>query len=500
MEVPDALGPCLSPFKTLEGKSGESKEESTDSWMGIYINGFKVGYSHSRESLLGKNRDRIKKSWSESLMRVSRLGGEPVEIATSQEAHFDGQGNLLEVNVRTKMSESETLIRAEISPGEIVFKSGKEIIKQLPYEGQFYLDVPIKSVLKQQDSVQEKTYSFRLLDFISYGLAESTLEVLGKEEVLVLGQKMALWHTRTQTAYAVPVTVEEWVDEEGRVWKSVMHAAFLTSTSIRMSKEKAVEVSKENFDIAYSSLISSNVSFDNARAVKSVTFKISGISPEMVKHFPLENGTQEILDVRDDGTLFRTSSVVFSEKSASLFPINGEEIQRYLRSTTFCQSEDPDIQAAAHAIVGKERNSWKAAKKIAEWVRKKMTSTYDVGFATAAEILKNPRGDCSEFTVLMVALCRAVGIPARAAVGVMYGRGIFAYHIWPEVYVGRWVGLDSRWLAVDQATGEYFTDATHIKFGQSALDENLFKEVTQAVSEIIGKIRLEVVDYSKEIP
>jgi hypothetical protein len=77
----------------------------------------------------------------------------------------------------------------------------------------------------------------------------------------------------------------------------------------------------------------------------------------------------------------------------------------------------------------------------------------------------------------------------------MYGGGIFGYHMWPEVYVGRWVGLDAKWLAKDKQSGEYYTDATHIKFGESALDENIFKEMVQAISEIIGKIKLEVVDY-----
>jgi len=152
----------------------------------------------------------------------------------------------------------------------------------------------------------------------------------------------------------------------------------------------------------------------------------------------------------------------------------------------------------ARGIVEEERNAWLAAKKIAEWVNKRMTPNYDVGFASAKEILRNREGDCSEYTVLAVTLYRAVGIPARAAVGIMYARGIFAYHMWPEVYVGRWIGLDAKWLAVDEKSGEYYTDATHIKFGRSLLGENIFKEMAEAVSEIIGRLKLEIIDYSLE--
>jgi hypothetical protein len=124
-----------------------------------------------------------------------------------------------------------------------------------------------------------------------------------------------------------------------------------------------------------------------------------------------------------------------------------------------------------------------------------MTANYDVGFATAREILKNREGDCSEHTVIAVALCRAVGIPARAAVGIMYAGGLFAYHMWPEVYVGRWVDLDAKWLATDEETGELYTDATHLKMGRSNLDENIFEEMVSAIAEIIGKLELEIIDF-----
>jgi transglutaminase-like putative cysteine protease len=96
-----------------------------------------------------------------------------------------------------------------------------------------------------------------------------------------------------------------------------------------------------------------------------------------------------------------------------------------------------------------------------------------------------------------VALSRAVGIPSRAAVGLMYGDGMFAYHMWPEVFVGEWVALDPKWPAVDPATGETYTDATHIKLGHSYLDADMFREMVGSISEVIGNLKLEVVDYSE---
>ena len=81
---------------------------------------------------------------------------------------------------------------------------------------------------------------------------------------------------------------------------------------------------------------------------------------------------------------------------------------------------------------------------------------------------------------------------------IMYGQDIFAYHMWPEGYAGRWIGLDSKWLAVDKKSGQYYTDATHIKFGRSNLDENIFQEMLLAISEIIGHLKLEIIDYYQD--
>jgi hypothetical protein len=77
----------------------------------------------------------------------------------------------------------------------------------------------------------------------------------------------------------------------------------------------------------------------------------------------------------------------------------------------------------------------------------------------------------------------------------MCGDGFFAYHMWPEVYVGQWMDMDPKWFQVDPSTGEYYTDATHIQLGTTELDENLFIEMVKTTSEIIGRLRLKVIEY-----
>lgn len=456
----------------------------------------KVGYSVNQEFSVMRNGQRFKKSSDKLWMRVSRLGSNPVEISTIQESFYDALGKPLESILRTKMSESETIIKAEIGRDKVIFRSVDRMIKELPFEGEFYFETPVNKIIEENGLQPGQKYTFRVLDFTTYSLVDTHVEVVGREDVLILGKRLNLWHIKEKVNSVIPISVDEWIDEKGNSLKSISKTGFVNLTAIRMPKEKAQEISEKNFDIAFSTIIKSNIILENPQEVQAAKYKLSGIPTERIKSLPFDERSQKIVEIGKDYVLIQTSSQIFKEEEAASLPVEKEEFRSFLQPTSFCQSDDPEIKKTAEEIIGEEKNSWRAAKKIAEWMRKEMTSTYDVGFADAREVWRNREGDCSEHTVLTVALIRAAGIPARAAVGIMYGGGIFAYHMWPEVYVGRWIGLDAKWLAIDKKTGEYYTDATHIKFGQSLLDENIFREMAQAVAEIIGLLQLEIIDYS----
>ena len=483
---------------TAQDERAEKTAPVKEAWMGVYMKGVKIGYSHSREFELIQEGKTFQKSIQESYMKVSRLGSNPVEIRTAQDSLYDALGNPVETIIRTRLSVNETVIKAEVMPERIVFYSGDKITKELSYTEEFHFGVPLEKIIEEDGLNAGRKYTFKILEPLTQSLIHISFEVLQEESVLLLGEQMSLWHVRTRMTDVFPIIMDEWIDAKGEIWKSISDAGFLHTTSIRMPREKALELSEENLDIAFSMLITSNIEFPRPQEVQSVTFKVSGIPTEKLKELPFDGKSQTLLELEEDHALIQTQSLVFAEKGAASFPIEGEEFSRYLASTTFCQSDDPDVVEVAEAIVGDERNAWVAAKKIAEWVAYEMEPNYDVGFASATEILENREGDCSEHTVLMVALCRSVGIPARAAVGVMYGEGIFAYHMWPEVYVGEWVGLDAKWLAVDKRSGEYYTDATHIKLGDSALDEGIFQEMGQAMAGVIGNLTLEVLKYKED--
>ena len=68
----------------------------------------------------------------------------------------------------------------------------------------------------------------------------------------------------------------------------------------------------------------------------------------------------------------------------------------------------------------------------------------------AALILKSKAGDCTEHSVLTIAILRSLKIPSRAVVGLILSEkflteeNVFVYHMWVEAYENdRWVLVDS---------------------------------------------------------
>ena len=97
--------PLETSFFSKDLESSEKK--ISESWMGVYMEGIKVGYSLNQEYSFLKNGQRCRKERDELKIKVSRLGGNPVELATVQESLYDAHGKPLESVLRTKMSGSE---------------------------------------------------------------------------------------------------------------------------------------------------------------------------------------------------------------------------------------------------------------------------------------------------------------------------------------------------------------------------------------------------------
>jgi len=138
------------------------------------------------------------------------------------------------------------------------------------------------------------------------------------------------------------------------------------------------------------------------------------------------------------------------------------EREEYLAPSAAIDSDHPTIRQAAQQLAEKAPADQARVLALVDYVAETVQDSYESNLGTASQVLERKSGDCSEHTLLFVALARAAGLPAREISGLVYASDQerhFVWHAWAEVLV------DGRWVAVDPTFGEAQANATHIKLG-----------------------------------
>lgn len=153
-----------------------------------------------------------------------------------------------------------------------------------------------------------------------------------------------------------------------------------------------------------------------------------------------------------------------------------DAVRPWLDASPFIESDHPTIVARAQAIVGAETDPVRRATALVRWVHAGMTPEPTMTVPSAREVLRSMRGDCNEHAVLLAALARAAGIPARVAAGAVHLDDGFYYHAWTELW------LSGRWITADAVFDQMPADATHVKLLEGGPEKHL--ELAQVVGRL----------------
>jgi transglutaminase-like putative cysteine protease len=165
--------------------------------------------------------------------------------------------------------------------------------------------------------------------------------------------------------------------------------------------------------------------------------------------------------------------------------------RQYLSPEPLIESDDPAIIAEAKSALRGTSDRRAQAEKLTRYVNGLLEKKPTVSIPSAKEVLRTKVGDCNEHTALFVAMARAAGIPARIAVGLVFVRGAFYYHAWPEVYLEEGAGR-GLWLPVDPTLNEFPADATHVRLARGGLEKQT------AILPLIGRLKMAVLDLDVE--
>jgi transglutaminase-like putative cysteine protease len=277
------------------------------------------------------------------------------------------------------------------------------------------------------------------------------------------------------------VVVTTWVDDDGQIVRATSPLGFtIERTYFELARQEWNEGRAKNGALAegYGALIqgtaiSSNVDISKVPDQDQLRVLLGGVD---LAGFDLEGGRQRLSG--DTLTIMREKALPSPGYS---LPYSGRDsaIRAELEASPLIQVSDPAIVAASRSIVGSSTDPVEVSRRLTTWVYETLDKQITLSVPSARQVLDAKQGDCNEHTVLYVALARAAGLPARTAVGLVYLRGHFYYHAWPEVWLGQWV-------AVDPTLGQYPADASHLRFVIGGLARQV------ELIRLIGRLKLEV--------
>ncbi|QDU22625.1 transglutaminase-like domain-containing protein [Urbifossiella limnaea] len=201
----------------------------------------------------------------------------------------------------------------------------------------------------------------------------------------------------------------------------------------------------------------------------------------------------KVTAARDDepGTLFPTDArqeVKNLDAKAKTFELHVQAVRgpgmkavpapapgpEFLGSSFFVNWDNAAVKGhAARAVAGlpPTAGAWDKAKAVERWVNQNMKAAeFSQSMATADNVARTLSGDCTEYAMLGAAMCRAVGVPSRTVLGLVYapgpgGRPFLAYHMWFEAFAA------GQWLPLDPTLGLGGVGPGHIKIADHSWHE-----------------------------
>lgn len=430
-------------------------------WFGLYLVGKKAGWTKvqmTRERRAGRD---VLVGRSEVALRVT-VGGKTVERRQREQrvyeakpggklltfdAEWEGDGGARSILGTCSASACRAVVRAE----------GTEQVKEIPGEPE---------TADQADGV--RLAAFRRAPLRGSQLDVEKLRMKDVQDVFVRREKIAGAGTEAEVSVVAESEVgdriasEYKVADDGRILEIRFGEALL-------AKPEAEDIARRFDQVDLFALSRVPLPRDLPRAVPAtVVYRFQGLPPSFRKDdarqtFAAGPGGATVLTVRA-----RVPAAAEPARDTPRAAAGGSPGD--LEATPQIDADDPGIQKLAREVAGGVSGTYAAAVKLSDAVFHRVESVYGANQDRASDVLRAGKGDCTEHTVLFVALARALGIPARGVHGLVYARygdGVPAlyWHAWAEVKSA------GEWIQVDPTFGQPVADATHVALGQGILGD-----------------------------
>ena len=447
--------------KEPETIASPSSVAALDTWMDIFQNGEKIGYTHKMLTP-----DETGYAVSESTYMKINMMGMVQEIHVTTGGRLTPDFALQSFNFSMKSNLFKFITYGNVKEGKLIlFFNGKR--QDIPIDGNIHLSIGLINAAWQGGLTQGESKTFQIFDPSTMTNRPITLTAEKEETIEIMGERVQA----TQIAMDFMDTRQvAWVDEMGVVVKEegMMGISLEKSTK---NQAMADITGAPTDDLTKSVAIVPDGRIDAPHSRKRLRLRLTNVPG----HLSLQGGRQTF----DDPILTIVKETV-TVTADILRPT--AELMPYLTPVPFVQSDHPDIRRIAENIKATSLSAFQTITGLLNWMNAHIDKRPVVSIPDALETLKNKVGDCNEHAVLFAALARAAGIPTRIESGVVYMDDKFYYHAWNGVYLGQ------KWITVDSALNQFPADVTHIRLVTGGIEKQV------DLLSVIGKLTISLVE------
>jgi hypothetical protein len=521
IESPAAATPLRTAVPAAGAVATTPQGHPKETWDAIYLRGAKVGYARTSFSELVEEGRRLTRVETTSSVIVQRAG-QQTEHAILATAIETPEGSLVRFFTQLRSGGTATTFRGRVEGNELLVEtetSGKTTDSRLPWPnaaGGGFLAVE-QSLLRQPMQPGERRQVHGLMAVVNQPvLMELVAGQVEPTKVLSHSEDLLRIDCRTKFAAGEPIVERVWVNREGVILKRQIDA--LGQEIYRTTCELALaDIGPARFDLMLDTTVKVNRPLEKPHDTRRIRYRVSLAAGDPAQVFA-RSDTQEVLPIDPrtaeivveavgqandgvpagpavsgpnsdgDGVLRLASSgaVRATRESTSDAPTDDDR-----QPNNLVQSDYPKIVTLAEAAAAEERDDWQVALRLERSVHDHIQRvSYSQALATAADVAESGEGDCTEYAVLLAAMCRARGIPARVAIGLVYVSAAqgFGYHMWNEVWI------DGRWMPLDATIGQGHVGAAHLKLGHSNLKAAGAFGTFLSVARVIGHLKIEILE------
>lgn len=465
-------------------------------WDAAYLGEGKAGYVHTIAKEIDVDGKKVIQTTVELRLTVKRFN-DTVQMSADTGDFTRADGKVVGVFLRHYLAKQQTMRVDGVVRGDKIQLDLNGDKKSNPW------DPAVIGLFKQQTLFKDR--AVKPGDKFDYLTFEPSINRILKVEIVVKGYREVEWlgaakKRKLLLLESIPEKIGNiqlpvnliWLDDRLEPVKTEVDVPGLGPiVSYRTTKAQAMAPGPvaQLTDIGIGQLVRLKNRILKPYETTSAVYRITVRKDDDVASTFARDNRQQVKKVQ--GNTFELHVKASKETDGEV--ADKEPSAEFLQSSYFITSDDAKVKELARRAVGRETDPWKKTLKIERWVRDNMKVTAYEALATADHVARTLEGDCTEFSMLAAAMCRAEEIPSRTAIGLIYAEPTevaqapcFAFHMWTEVWI------KGRWIPIDATLGKGYVGATHLKITDHSWSDVRTLTPILPVLRVVGRVSIDV--------